>query len=215
MARAFFDPVELPWTSEFPAKHESLCSEISSVCASGAMPSLYPQHTEPLSSGARKIRWFGLSAIFFTIQNKKLLTRLPALAALVERVPQLLTAGIVKLEGDTHIKPHAGYTPDALRCHYGLRVPEPESCMLRVGDEKRHWHEGQWLIFDDYQEHEVWHRGVASRIIILVDVVRPGVELTPRQVAERFFGRAAGTRFDADLEALGRPKQWLTWLDAG
>lgn len=37
----------------------------------------------------------------------------------------------------------------------------------------RSWVEGDWLIFDDSFEHEVWHNGTSTRLVLIVDVWHP------------------------------------------
>lgn len=43
----------------------------------------------------------------------------------------------------------------------------------------RSWKEGEILILDDSFEHEVWHNGTSSRLILIVDVWHP--ELTAQE----------------------------------
>lgn len=74
----------------------------------------------------------------------------------------------------THVWPHAGPTNCRLRAHLGLITPEGPS--IRVVNETRKWQAGEWLIFDDSFEHEVWHNGTELRIVLIIDVWHP--ELT-------------------------------------
>lgn len=94
----------------------------------------------------------------------------PVTAALIETVPDLVTAGFSRLAPGTHITPHTGYTDAVLRFHLGLT--EAENCGLRVGKETREWHPGSAFVFDDTQEHEAWNRGTAERIVLLLDFKR-------------------------------------------
>jgi hypothetical protein len=50
----------------------------------------------------------------------------------------------------------------------------PDGCALQVGSEVRRWHEGKCLVFDDTVEHSAWNNSTESRIVLLVDFVRPG-----------------------------------------
>lgn len=75
----------------------------------------------------------------------------------------------------THIRPHVGPTNCRLRAHLGLT--NTEGAYLRVHNETRTWHEGKVFIFDDSFEHEVWHNGTGTRIVLIVDLWHP--ELTP------------------------------------
>lgn len=213
--RAFFDPDMFPWTRTFTDHYDAIRAEVAPVCEGRRMPLLYARYAEKIDRAAAVPSWFALSPVFFTIRNPSVLSRLPTVARLLAQVPNLVTATVLRLDGGTHLKPHGGYTPDVLRCHFGIVVPEPDACVLRVEEEQRHWREREWLVFDDYLEHEVWHRGTRPRIVLLIDVVRDETGLTPRQVAERFFSGQPGMRFDEDLHRLAPPARWLTWLETG
>lgn len=87
------------------------------------------------------------------------------------------TRGQVKfsvLDPGTHIWPHCGPTNCRLRAHLALKA-EPERTIIRVAEEKQYWKEGNWLIFDDSFEHEVWHKGSLPRLVLIVDFWHPGV----------------------------------------
>lgn len=79
------------------------------------------------------------------------------------------------LHPNTHVYSHCGPTNCRVRCHLGLQVPE--KTFIRVGDETRSWKEGDWLIFDDSFEHEVWHNGTSLRLVLI------GKFLFPRQLS--------------------------------
>ncbi|XP_042906102.1 aspartyl/asparaginyl beta-hydroxylase isoform X2 [Parasteatoda tepidariorum] len=77
----------------------------------------------------------------------------------------------------THVWAHTGPTNCRLRAHLGLIIPDGAS--IRVADEIRHWEEGKIILFDDSFEHEVWHNGSSSRLVLIVDFWHP--ELTAYQ----------------------------------
>jgi beta-hydroxylase len=210
----FFDAEAFEWTKPFLDGFSSLRAEIENQRS--LMTPMYPAVTQTLAGEKPKTHsWFTRTLVFFTIRNPGVLKEMPETARLLAQVPGLVSSTLVRLEPGTHLKPHCGYSPDVLRCHLGVVVPEPEACVLRVDREQRTWDEGKWLIFDDYLEHEVWHRGTKSRTILLLDVVRPGVDREPREIARRFFEGAPGTRFDEELEELAKRETWLEWLTAG
>jgi beta-hydroxylase len=95
----------------------------------------------------------------------------PETVKILEQVPDLKTAGFSMLLPGTHIKPHEGFTKMVLRCHLGLSVPEPETCVLKVNGVEKHWNEGKTLIFDDTMTHEAWNKGSKPRIVLLLDFV--------------------------------------------
>ncbi|XP_055625165.1 aspartyl/asparaginyl beta-hydroxylase isoform X4 [Toxorhynchites rutilus septentrionalis] len=71
----------------------------------------------------------------------------------------------------THVWPHCGPTNCRIRAHLGLKVPS--STFIRVATETRSWENGKWLIFDDSFEHEVWHNGTSTRLVLIVDFWHP------------------------------------------
>lgn len=112
---------------------------------------------------------FGLYA--FGLKLHKNVKLCPETTKLVENIPGLVTAGFSSLQPGTHIAAHTGYADGVLRCHLGLIGCD--GCTIRVGDEMRSWQEGQCFVFDDTTEHEVWHRGEQTRIVLLLDFKYP------------------------------------------
>jgi aspartate beta-hydroxylase len=79
-----------------------------------------------------------------------------------------------------HVWPHCGPTNCRLRAHLGLKVPD--GAFIRVGNETRQWKEGNFFVFDDSFEHEVWHNGTDYRLVLIVDFWHP--QLTKYQIDE-------------------------------
>uniref|UniRef100_A0A182R0Y8 Aspartyl/asparaginy/proline hydroxylase domain-containing protein n=1 Tax=Anopheles farauti TaxID=69004 RepID=A0A182R0Y8_9DIPT len=79
----------------------------------------------------------------------------------------------------THVWPHCGPTNCRIRAHLGLSVPH--GTHIRVAEETRSWENGRWLIFDDSFEHEVWHNGTETRLVLIVDFWHPDLTETQRR----------------------------------
>jgi ornithine lipid ester-linked acyl 2-hydroxylase len=98
----------------------------------------------------------------------------PRTAALMREIPGMTTAMLSILSPRKHILDHRGPYKGVLRYHLGLIVPrEAERCRIRVGEEIRHWVQGQSMIFDDTFNHEVWNDTEETRVVLFVDVLRP------------------------------------------
>jgi ornithine lipid ester-linked acyl 2-hydroxylase len=98
----------------------------------------------------------------------------PRTAALMREIPGMTTAMISILSPRKHILDHRGPYKGVLRYHLGLIVPEEaEACRIRVGEDVRHWEEGQSMVFDDTFNHEVWNDTDETRVVLFVDVLRP------------------------------------------
>jgi len=80
---------------------------------------------------------------------------------------------------ETHVWPHCGPTNCRIRAHLGLVVPS--GTFIRVGNETRSWEAGKWLIFDDSFEHEVWHNGTSTRLVLIIDIWHPDLTDDERQ----------------------------------
>ncbi|XP_052862359.1 aspartyl/asparaginyl beta-hydroxylase isoform X2 [Anopheles cruzii] len=79
----------------------------------------------------------------------------------------------------THVWPHCGPTNCRIRAHLGLNVPA--GTYIRVAKQTRSWETGKWLIFDDSFEHEVWHNGTATRLVLIVDFWHPDLTESQRR----------------------------------
>ena len=75
----------------------------------------------------------------------------------------------------SHIMKHHGPTNKKLRFH--LPLMGVEGSRLRVGSEVRQQVEGKAYVFDDSFEHEAWHDGNETRLILIADFWHP--DLTP------------------------------------
>lgn len=126
---------------------------------------------EPFLYGGKGWDVFGFHAYGRKLNNNCRLC--PETTRLVEAIPGMTTAGFSVLAPGRHIAPHIGFSNAVLRCHLGLIVPD--GCAIRVGTEIRHWQEGKCLIFEDTVEHEAWNRGNSIRVVLLIDVKKPGV----------------------------------------
>jgi beta-hydroxylase len=116
--------------------------------------------------------WSVYGLVAFGKRIEEALKSCPRTAALLTRVPGLTTAGFSRMAAGTHIQPHIGWVETVYRLHMGLVVPP--DCALRVGLETRPWREGECLVFDDTVEHEAWNRSAKTRIVLLLDFLRPG-----------------------------------------
>ncbi|XP_058837951.1 aspartyl/asparaginyl beta-hydroxylase isoform X6 [Topomyia yanbarensis] len=83
------------------------------------------------------------------------------------------------MQPGTHVWPHCGPTNCRIRAHLGLKVPD--GVTIRVADEIRSWENGKWLIFDDSYEHEVWHNGTGTRLVLIVDFWHPDLSENQRK----------------------------------
>lgn len=116
-----------------------------------------------------------------------------------------VTAQFSALRPGARIAPHCGVANFFLTTHLGL--VHSERCHIRVGSEIRGWTEGKGIVFDDSFEHEVWHEGTETRIVLLARYWHPEMseaEIESVGALHEALIDVAGTSEEAQRDALTR-----------
>lgn len=116
-----------------------------------------------------------------------------------------VTAQFSALRPGSRIAPHCGTANFFLTAHLGLVTPP--GCRIRVGSESRAWTEGRAFVFDDSFEHEVWHDGDATRVVLLLRYWHPELTAVEIEGIGTLHGRVidlAGTTELEQAKALAR-----------
>jgi beta-hydroxylase len=128
--------------------------------------------------------WKVFSFIFFNMKFPSHAKLCPKTAELLYTIPEIMSCDYSYLDANSHILPHKGYTKMVLRCHLPLIVPNEELCGLKVGDEIRHWKEGELLIFDDSYVHEAWNKTNDKRVVLMFDIPNPLWEYSANEISK-------------------------------
>jgi aspartyl/asparaginyl beta-hydroxylase (cupin superfamily) len=97
----------------------------------------------------------------------------PRTAELTGKIPGLVQAFFSILDPGKSIPAHCGPYLGYLRYHLALRVPKNNPPTMRVKDEIHQWEEGKSILFDDSLEHEVYNKSDETRVVLIVDFMRP------------------------------------------
>lgn len=112
------------------------------------------------------------------------LARCPRTSALLDEMPGLVVAFFSIMEPGAYVPPHRGVTKAWLNCHLGMVIPKGSGrCAMEVAGRTVGWREGEWLIFDETNRHQVWNERAEPRVVLFLQVRRP----------MRFWGRLAAT----------------------
>lgn len=168
------DPSWFPWMAELQGDWRRIRAEAERILSErDAVPLLNeisPDHAR--IAGDQKWRSFFLHGYGYRIAEN--CARAPQTAAALADVPGLNSAFFSILAPGAHIPRHRGVTKGLITAHLGLIVPaEAELCHMRVADHSAHWRLGEWLVFDDSQHHEVWNATEETRVVLLIQFVRP------------------------------------------
>ena len=170
----FFPLERFPWVEHIEANWEVIREELEGVLQDReALPNF-----QDISKDQIEItdddRWKTFFLYGYGFEAELGVQMCPRTAALMREIPGMTTAMLSILSPRKHILDHRGPYKGVLRYHLGLIVPkEKEKCRIRVGDEVRHWAQGESMVFDDTFNHEVWNDTEETRVVLFVDVLRP------------------------------------------
>ncbi len=97
----------------------------------------------------------------------------PKTCALLDTIPNVFQAFFSILDPGKSIPRHAAPYRGYLRYHLGMKVPQENPPVLRLGNRDHVWQEGKAILFDDTLYHEVINRADEQRVILVIDVLRP------------------------------------------
>jgi aspartate beta-hydroxylase len=183
------DPAAFWFVDLLAASHAAIRHEVDTVTRAGGTG--FVPVDEPLLDGGRwdqVVLWEGGRRF------DRACSLFPVTAGVVGQIPEATTLGpgvvtLSWLHPGAHIIPHCGHSNSAIRVHLGVTVPDGPR--IRVGDEVLRWQEGRCIAFDDSFEHEVWHDGDESRIVLLIDVPHP--DLDPVERSRRLAARSSSS----------------------
>lgn len=131
---------------------------------------LSPDHRRIANTSAWKSFFFQ----GYGFKARKNRARCPQTAAMLDRIPGLVVAFFSIMEPGTHVPRHRGLTKAWLNCHLGLAVPSgPGRCEMEVNGTPIGWREGEWLVFDETNMHEVWNETESPRVVLFLQIRRP------------------------------------------
>ena len=190
----FYDRGLFPWFAELEAATDTIRGELE-VALSAAKADFAPYIAYP--KGAPVNQWGELNhsqkwSSFFLWkdgQRHDAACKLcPKTAALLETLPLSYlpgyapTAMFSALEANTRIPAHTGSTNVRALCHLPLILPGP--ARFRVGNETREWKMGEAWVFDDTIEHEAWNDADELRVILILDIWNPYLDLGERELVK-------------------------------
>ncbi|EMH4074195.1 aspartyl/asparaginyl beta-hydroxylase domain-containing protein [Serratia marcescens] len=126
------------------------------------------------ANDARDWRMFIMKAYGQPIARN--LARCPTLAALIASSPDVLSASLSFLAPGKQVPPHRGPFRGILRGYLVLDMPKRAdgvpAAVLKVDGREYRLHEGEFMLWDDTFEHEVWNDSAQVRTVLLLDIRR-------------------------------------------
>ena len=169
-----FDTGQFKWTELLENNWTSISKELESILVFHEfLPSLQDiQQEQKILNQDNNWKTFFL----FGFGNKATLNcqACPVTASILQQIPGMKSAFFSILSPHKHIPAHKGIFKGIIRSHLGLIIPgQSGQCVMRIEKEYINWQQGKVVVFDDTYEHEVWNNTGETRVVLLVDVVRP------------------------------------------
>ena len=179
-SKPWHDRGDFAWAARIEAATVDVAGEFARLGRNGGLRE-YEEPGKPLQEYASwQMFYFSESVVFDPTafaDNAAMCPRTVALLATIPRVTGLCAFSV--LQPGVHIRAHHGVTNARWRCH--LPLCGTAGASMRVADETRGWQPGRLTAFDDSFDHEVWHRGIAERVVLTFDVWAP--DLTDEELA--------------------------------
>jgi len=189
--KAIFDKSDFNWTEQLEKNWLIIRRELEHILTyQNNLPSLQDiQREQYILNQDNQWRTFFLYG--FGIKATLNCELCPQTTALLESIPCMTTAFFSVLSPRKHIPAHRGIYKGLIRCHLGLIIPgNPHDCSMRIENNFIYWKEGEAIVFDDTREHEVWNNTDQTRVVLLLDVIRP--YRSPFRLINHFLIRLIG-----------------------
>lgn len=172
--KPFFDTSEFQWISELENNWQIMRQELDIILQNlNSIPNFQDISPDQYSITNDNL-WKTFFLYAYGLKAHYNCQKCPQTTSLIEKIPGMKTAFFSILLPNKHIPEHKGPYKGVLRYHLALKVPQPNnSCLIRVGNEIRHWQEGKSLLFDDTFPHEAWNNGNDIRVVLFLDIIRP------------------------------------------
>lgn len=199
-ADEFHSREHFPWMEELEAATPRIAEEVRDLLANDPdafQPYVSQQPGTPANKWTeldRTTKWGAYYLFQFGERNEEALSRCPATAAALGKVPiatlprRAPTAFFSILQPRTRIPAHTGVTNIRATVHLPLIVPD--GCGFRVGGETRQWQVGKAFAFDDSIEHEAWNDSDELRAVLILDVWNPHLTEAERSMLSTFYATA-------------------------
>lgn len=161
------------WIEKIESNYSTILEELTTFYTNNNIPFF-----DDISSSQKQIveknKWKSLILLAFRKKNPLYEVAFTNTNSIIQTIPNVTSVMYSVLEKDTHILPHRGIYKGLLRCHLGLIIPEnKDTCYLKVNGKIKNWTAGKCFVFDDTFQHEAFNKTDESRVILIIDFLRP------------------------------------------
>jgi aspartyl/asparaginyl beta-hydroxylase (cupin superfamily) len=172
---SYIDPSQFEWTKTLEKNTEVIRTDFLKLWNEDSADNIDVTvlSEEQIPVVGRK-QWYSIPFYMWGAKFMRMHELAPATAKLLEQIPDITTANFSIIKPGAVIKPHVGVINGYIRYHLGVIVPkDPTKCTFKVRGKVYHWREGESMIFDHRHQHEAWNESDETRVVLLVDTIRP------------------------------------------
>ncbi len=207
--RPFLDPADFPQMQPLQANWQRIRDEALALDGAGRIRAA-EGHTDLGFNSFFRTGWTRFHLLWYGRDLESAARACPQTVALLKQIPGLKAAMFAALPPGATLVRHRDPYAGALRYHLGLFTPNDPGCFIEVDGERRHWRDGEPMMFDETYIHHAANTTQHARIVLFCDVERP-LRFAAVQAFNRWFARtvmaAAASQNeggDASLGALNR-----------
>ena len=195
------DPADVPGLLDVAPRWQEFHQEIQPLMRErDAIPPLgeiSPDHRRIASTSAWKSFFFR----GYGYESRANQARCPKLTEAINSIPGVVVAFLSIMEPGTHVPLHRGLTKSWLNCHLPLMIPDDgQRCEIAIDGKLHQWRYGEWLVFDETYEHEVWNESGQPRVMLLLQVQRQ-MRWPGRLVTKGIYHGVRNSSFVSDVKA--------------
>lgn len=204
-ARPFLDPADFPQLEPLRANWRRIRDEALALDDAGRIRAS-EGHTDLGFNSFFRTGWTRFHLLWYGKDLDSAGRACPQTVALLKQIPGLKAAMFASLPPGATLVRHRDPYAGSLRYHLGLITPNDPGCFIEVDGERRHWRDGEALLFDETYIHHAANTTQQPRIVLFCDVERP-LHFAPVRAFNRWFsGRvmaAASSQNEGGDRSLG------------
>ena len=171
-ARPYLDPADFPELAPLQANWQTIRDEALQLYSGGRI-TVATGYNDVGFNSFFKTGWTRFYLTWYGESLPSALAACPQTMALLQSIPSIKAAMFAVLPPGATLPRHRDPYAGSLRYHLGLRTANSPACYIDVDGERRHWRDGEVLMFDETFIHFARNDTDVQRVILFCDVERP------------------------------------------
>ena len=190
-AKAYLDPVDYPELAPLREHWQTIRDEALQLDEAGRIRAAATYNDIGFNSFFRT-GWKRFYLKWYADDLASARATCPKTVALLAGIPSVKAAMFASLPPGAKLVRHRDPYAGSVRYHLGLATPNDAGCYIDVDGQRRHWRDGEVMMFDETFIHHAENTTDQRRVILFCDVERP-LYFAPMRAFNRLFARVVMT----------------------